>query len=451
MLAKVKIVWLKGTCLFTIVFLLLFAVSCAQCEMSHGQDIKTMKSFKEPVDTQVDTSTLTGKVMCGYQGWFTCDGDGANRGWYHWAESTRQGFGKFKPGHCSIDMWPDMSEADEDEKFLTEFQHLDGSPAYVFSSIHPKTVDRHFKWMKDYGIDGAFVQRFANETRSPEGLNHCNVVLNNCRKGANHHGRAYAVMYDLSGLAKGGTKQVIADWKKLVDQMRITKDPEDKAYLHHKGRPVVSVWGIGFDDRRPYTLAECKDLIDFLKNDPDYGQLTVMVGVPTYWRTFGKDTLDDPMLHEIISMADIVSPWTITRYVTLDRLPWFKKNVFDPDLNWCREKGIDYLPVLWPGFSWGNLRKDRLRINRVPRLEGRFLWQQYYWVCQSGATMIYQAMFDEVDEATAIFKCTDSPPVGASKFVDMEGMPSDHYLWLVGQGGKMLRGEIPLTKEIPAR
>ena len=47
--------------------------------------------------------------------------------------------------------------------------------------------------------------------------------------------------------------------------------------------------------------------------------------------------------------------------------------------------------------------------------------------------MIYQAMFDEVDEATAIFKCTNNPPVGESEFLDYEGLRSDHYLWLVGQ------------------
>ncbi len=47
--------------------------------------------------------------------------------------------------------------------------------------------------------------------------------------------------------------------------------------------------------------------------------------------------------------------------------------------------------------------------------------------------MVYQAMFDEVDEGTAIFKCTNDVPVGESKFADFEGLPSDFYLKLVGK------------------
>ena len=65
--------------------------------------------------------------------------------------------------------------------------------------------------------------------------------------------------------------------------------------------------------------------------------------------------------------------------------------------------------------------------------------------------MIYAAMFDEMDEGTAIFKCTNDAPVGGSRFVTYDGLPSDHYLWLTGKGRELLRGKIPLTPEPPRR
>ena len=54
--------------------------------------------------------------------------------------------------------------------------------------------------------------------------------------------------------------------------------------------------------------------------------------------------------------------------------------------------------------------------------------------------MIYQAMFDEVDEGTAIFKVTNDPPVGGvNRWVTYEGLPSDFYLKLVGNATKELK------------
>ena len=64
--------------------------------------------------------------------------------------------------------------------------------------------------------------------------------------------------------------------------------------------------------------------------------------------------------------------------------------------------------------------------------------------------MIYVAMFDEVDEGTAIFKCKNDVPVSdKDKFVTYEGLPSDFYLKLTGQGGRLLRGEIQPSGKIP--
>src|SRR5260221_13864999 len=63
----------------------------------------------------VDTTTLTGKVICGYQGWFNCEGDGANRGWGHWVK----GRGIPSPSNIKVDLWPDVSERSADERFDT--------------------------------------------------------------------------------------------------------------------------------------------------------------------------------------------------------------------------------------------------------------------------------------------------------------------------------------------
>jgi hypothetical protein len=242
------------------------AALAADPEPTRDDVIAAMKPFDGKAGAGIDHRTLIGKVMCGYQGWFAAEGDGSGRGWRHYTVRKR-----FEPGSCSIDLWPDLSECDADETFATPFRHADGRVAQVFSSTNRKTVLRHFQWMREYGIDGIFVQRFAVETVHPRALQQCNTVLAHCREGANRQGRVYALMYDLSGLAAGGIQTVIDDWKLLVDRMQLGKNANDAAYLHHNGRPLVAVWGIGFNDNRKYTLAECERLIEFLKDDPQYG------------------------------------------------------------------------------------------------------------------------------------------------------------------------------------
>jgi hypothetical protein len=383
---------------------------------------RTMKPFQGTSEKGVDRSTLTGKVMCGYQGWHAAEGDGCGRGWYHWA-----GKDSFKPGSTNVDLWPDVSDLGPDERYRTAFKTSDGKAAEVYSAFNAKTVLRHFKWMQDYGIDGVFVQRFTVEVFNPPGLRQFNTVLGHCREGANKYGRAYAVMYDLSGMKAGQMGKVMEDWKLLTEKMQVTKDP---AYLRHNGKPVVAVWGLGFSDGRKYALKEGLELVAFLKSKTA-GECTVMLGVPAYWRTLERDAVNDKALLELVFKADIVSPWTVGRYSTPEQAGSYAKKTMAPDLAWCRENGKDYLPVVFPGFSWHN-QNPRSPLNSIPRQGGKFLWSQYAAAKKAGATMVYQAMFDEVDEGTAIYKCTNDVPVGDSEFSTFEGLPSDHYLKLVG-------------------
>lgn len=386
-------------------------------------------------------SGIDGKVFVGYQGWFAAEGDGSDRSWYHYSKS-----GKFEPGRCTIDLWPDVSELEADETFETPFRHRDGRPARVFSSYSAGTVDRHFRWMAEYGIDGAFVQRFATRLRGEDIDPHWERVLENCRKAAAHHGRAWAVMYDLSGLGKGEVGLVQKDWKRLVSEVRVT---EDRDYLRHRGRPLVAVWGVGFSDGRPYTLAECLRLIEFLKS-PEGGRSTVLLGIPSFWRERRRDAVNDDALHGVLARADVLSPWSVGRYADPETARAHADQVWAGDLRWCRKRGLDYLPVVFPGFSWHNMN-PQAPLDQIPRLKGRFLWRQFHHAQRAGARSVYVAMFDEIDEATAIFKCTNDPPVGKSPFLTYEGMPPDHYLWLTGRAARAFAAGTPLPENPPRR
>ena len=404
--------------------------------------LAVLKPYSGPVVKGVDTKTLFGKVMCGYQGWFGAPGDGrSEKSWRHWTILP----GSLEDGNAKVDLWPDVSDLNPNERFTTKFKRADGTPAEVFSSFEKTTVLKHFEWMQDYGIDGVFVQRFATDLQNANSREHCTTVLANCREGANLHGRAYAVMYDLSGLPGGHIDDVMNDWRGLRKQMTIT---QDAAYLNHRGKPVVAVWGIGFNDHRAYTLAECRRLIAFFKNDPEFGGCTVMLGVPASWRELGDDAVKDPELLNVIAMADIVSPWTVGRYIDPTGAARYAETSVKPDLAWCSQRGIDLLPVVFPGFSWHNMNGGPS--NQIPRARGQFLWSQFCGDKKANASMVYVAMFDEVDEGTAIFKCLSDVPLGQqSKFVTWEGLPSDFYLRMVGAGTRLIRGETSMVNQYP--
>jgi hypothetical protein len=180
-----------------------------------------------------------------------------------------------------------------------------------------------------------------------------------------------------------------------------------------------------------------------------------MLGVPNYFRSLDVDCLPDPYLHEIMASCDVVMPWMVQRFTPLlhNEMARYAAQI-KGDLAWCGDRRLDYAPCVYPGFTWHNLSKIEFGgihpLNQIPRQKGKFYWGQIHTAVASGAKMLYVAMFDEMDEGTAIFKCANALPVGA-ELVDYEGLPSDYYLWLTGNAGRMLRGEIPVSSQIPKR
>ena len=149
---------------------------------------------------------------------------------------------------------------------------------------------------------------------------------------------------------------------------------------------------------------------------------------------------------------------------------------------------VEYCPLVFAGFSDRNMHPN----NQVyKRYGGDFYWQQIYKHLNKGAKMLYVAMFDEIDEGTAIYKCLRQNEVPSNTYssdyyviyengayrrsetaVSVSGtgnwckkaselgvtfngiednLDSDYYLWLTGQAAKVLKGEATLTQNKPTR
>lgn len=407
-------------------------VACAVCAAGLGADDQLAGPRSSEQAAVIDTTTLHHKVLCGYQGWFRCPGDAAGGGWRHWSRNGQS----ISPRSVTFEMWPDLSEYGDDEQYVASgFTHADGSPAHLFSSAHPKTVERHFEWMQQYGIDGAFVQRFLVELRDPS----TDLVLEHCRAAAAKSGRAYAICYDMSGMSADRLVETLTeDWKRLVDERGVTRD---ERYLRHNGKPVLFVWGF-YSDR--FGAEHAHKILDFLKNDSPYA-VTLIGGCPWNWRSE-----QNAEWARALRRFDVLSPWNVGHYREKDGRRLADTNTWKADRDEARRVGMDCLPVIYPGFGWTNLQGPRSARATIPRLGGEFFWKQFVDAAELEIDMAYVAMFDEVDEGTAVFKVSNSPPV-EGKFATYDGLPSDWYLRLTGEGTKVIRGERPIGVDLPLR
>jgi hypothetical protein len=370
---------------------------------------------------------VVGRISAGYQGWFACPGDGAPiGGWWHW---SRDRFQPPSPSNTTIVSWPDLR--DLQRGYPTAYPNLgNGQPARLFSSYDQQTVDTHLAWMRTYGVDTVALQRF--NPFGDEGPTR-DAMAQKVRTAAEATGRRFYIMYDVTGWTSMQS-QLKTDWT-----TKMSAHTGSPAYARQNGRPVVCIWGFGFnDDGRPFAPDACLEVVTWFRNQGCY----VIGGVPTYWRQGINDSR--PGFSAVYHAFHMISPWMVGRTGDLAGLDWFAANVNQPDLADCAAHGIDYQPCVLPGdLSQGHRR------------HGDFYWRSLYNMVRLGAQGLYVSMFDEFNEGNQIAKtaetAADVPAGSGIRALDEDGTfcSSDYYLRITGDGGRMLRGELPLTAVRP--
>ncbi len=406
--------------------LVALSVGCSKKEAANSlQSLDGKKSginaFGSPV------GDVVGKITVGYQGWFAANGDGSPiNAWWHWTQNWGASPSSTNNG---IKSWPDVR--DYSSTYQTAWANLgNGQPAKLFSSFNDQTVNTHFLWMQQNGIDAAALQRFnPNGSEGPVR----DAITAKVKTAAENYGRKFYIMYDVSGWTNMQS-EIKPDWA-----TKMSAYTSSSAYAKQNGKPVVCIWGFGFNDNNhPWSAAVCLDVINWFKNQGCY----VIGGVPTHWRTETSDSR--PGFLATYSALNMISPWMVGRIGNVSDADNFFTNVNTPDQAYCNNNGIDYQPCVLPG----DLQEHQ-------RAHGDFMWRQFYNMVRVGAQGIYISMFDEYNEGNQIAKTAENAsfiPAG-SNFVtlDEDGVvcSADYYLRLTGDGGKMLKGQIGLTATRP--
>lgn len=381
---------------------------------------------------QVYGGDIVGKLIVGYQGWFVCAGDNSPRNiWVHWGSSIPS------PGKQTFELWPDTREYTN--TYQTGYANLgNGQPSKLYSSYDTQVINKHFEWMQNYGIDCAAVQRFGNEFDIAAKKAHKDGLATKVKNACVTYGRKFYIMYDISGWTNFQTL-IKTDWTNtIVGSLNL---PASDVYAKENGKPVVCIWGIGVSGR-PGDATSWLEVVNWFKAQGCY----VIVGTAKDWRTQTANV-------SVYNAADMISPWLVGSFSNTGVDSHYAGRGTD-DIAYCKSLGIDYLPVVWPGFAWSNWNGGA--VNQIPRNHGDFMWSQFYNLKSkfnnAGLTATaYVAMFDEYDEGTAIAKAAEDASMKPTNqyflSLDADGTicSSDFYLRLVNDAAKMIKGQISLT------
>ena len=410
---------------------LLLAASCAEGSPAPPTPSPAPASKADGV---VDASTVDGKVLFEYRGGYGCPADEAGlSGWLGWFEGGPAG-----TGQAAVTYLPEVSDLADGELCQTEMTLLDGDRVRLFSSANRRTVDRHFEWMASHGLDGVFLRRAAGDRENDATASFHNRVAGNVMAGAEAHGRVFAIIYDLG---RATAESVIGDWAYVVDVLGLVGSDR---YLQHGGRPVLGIdaSGLAQDPAGPATLLELATKLR--RESAGTQELVLFAVVPAGWQS-----MEGGWWGDLLEAVEYVSPRSVGE--DWNRGEGARVTALASGAAEAAAAGVGYAPVVWPGLSGS----EGPVLNAVPRDGGSFYWRQVYEAVSAGAGALYVASFDGMDDGTAMFMLVPRigglPVGGGFLSLDVDGydLPSDWFLRLGGESGRLLRREIPLSSELP--
>ncbi|KAF9017173.1 hypothetical protein BDZ89DRAFT_1074986 [Hymenopellis radicata] len=416
---------------------------------------------------RANPATIHDKFLVGYQGWFTCAGDGepvgpGHHGWLHW-------FNEPIPcgGRPNTDLWPDVSSYDPDELFDAPGLH----GAQLFSSRHPKTVQRHFHWMAEHGVDGVFLQRFAGQCDTAPGgeseggrgmIRIRDEVGELVRAAAEQEGRVWAIMYDVSGVPADRIQRILEqDWHHLLHNRRILTSP---SYLHERGSPVLALWGFGMSDAH-HTPGLVTSIMRSLRAMTP-GGLYIYAGTPSNWRTLDGDMSRDEAWRNVwLGEVDAISPWTIGRYNGEREVEDWAEGRMKGDVEAIKrfneQQGGGWImcQLFCPAVRVTIFLKGNGASTISSEMVVGFCGNRFFHAKRLGVRTIYGAMWDEYDEGTAfmpvVSKKRNLPHSDKWRFMalDEDGydLPPDWYMRICGFAAEGLRSERMIHESFPSK
>lgn len=402
-------------------------------------------TLREPVEfpEMTDTNNFKDKTVVGYQAWFEASDD-LTSGWNHWNSGAAPA-----GGQQTFDIYPDVNGYPEEVLYQTGYADLlNGQPAVLYDGTSEEAIDTQVKWMQEYGIDGFAVSRFYSGTSQVQipGRTKLDYMV----EAAEKYDRLFYMGYDISGIGgngEAGIRRLQFDFVLNVEE-KFVPSPN---YAQIDGKPVVSLWGFQGSDFNRYPNAEnALMLINWFKDRGYY----VIGGVPD--NDWANDESDYKAVYEAL---DMITPWTVGRFNHTNAQSYLEGK-YEQDRAWLDAYNAEhpddqkeYMPTIFPGFSWANWASGAP--NATARLAGEFMWDQATLAKKYGFTSSFIAMFDEYDEGTSILKMAeDSMSIPSDQYfvtaaADGKWLSSDFYMRLTGAISDMLRGDLPITDDVP--